>query len=121
MKNEPIKPELKNKKDMETLTACINSLTAEGYATQFKAIGKGLKSLSSEKIYRPEEIKITNFYRFEGESDPSDNSILYVIETSEGEKGTLLDGYGVYTDTNITNFVKEVEEIQKREHQDEEE
>ncbi|MGZ3930752.1 MAG: hypothetical protein ACXVP0_05145 [Bacteroidia bacterium] len=121
MSNSSIKPEPNNKRDMETLTACINSLTAEGYVTQFKATSKGLKSLSTEKIYRPEDIRITNFYRFEGESDPSDNSILYVIETIDGEKGTLSNSYGVYGDTSVNNFIKEVEEIEKRQHQDEEE
>lgn len=121
MASQSIKPEQHNKRDMETLTACINSLTVEGYVTQFKATSKGLRSLSTDKIYRPEEVKITNFYRFEGESDPSDNSILYVIETIDGEKGTLIDAYGAYSDTKVTNFVKEIEEIQKREHQDEEE
>jgi hypothetical protein len=34
------------------------------------------------------------YYRFEGASNPDDNVVLYVIETSRGEKGLLLDAYG---------------------------
>ena len=105
-----------DKEHMKTLTSCTNSLLAAGFETQFKALKHGLKSLTTEKIYLPEEVKITNFYRFEGESDPSDNSILYAIETTSGEKGTLTDAYGAYSDAHVAKFIKEVEEIGKREH-----
>jgi hypothetical protein len=104
------------KEEMKSLVSVINSLTTKGYEAQFKAMKEGLKSLSTEKTYSPEDVKITNFFRFEGESDPADNSILYVIETNSGEKGTLSDAYGPYSDANVANFVKEVDEIEKREH-----
>ena len=105
-----------DKEHMKTLVSCINSLGKVGYVTQFKVHKDKLKSLETEKLYSPEEVKITNFYRFEGESDPADNSILYVIDTNTGEKGTLSDAFGAYADANVAAFVKEVEEIQKREH-----
>ena len=60
---------------MKTLVSCLNSLLASGFETQFKAGKSGLKSLTTEKIYKPEQVKVLNFYRFEGESDPADNSI----------------------------------------------
>jgi hypothetical protein len=105
-----------DKEHMKTLSSCLNSLLAAGFETQFKATKSGLKSLATEKLYQPGEVHITNFYRFEGESDPADNSILYAIETDSGEKGTLSDAYGAYSDAMISEFVKEVEEIEKREH-----
>jgi hypothetical protein len=107
------------KEEMRTLSSCINSLTKNGYSAQFKVVRGGLKSLSTEKVFRPDEVKINNFYRFEGESDPADNSILYAIETSDGEKGTLTDAYGIYNDANVSNFIKEVEEIHKKPHEKE--
>ena len=55
-----------------------------------------------------------NFYRFEGESDPDDNAILYIIETNDGTKGTLVDAYGVYNDSRVSQFMKAVETIQKK-------
>lgn len=103
----------KEKIEMKSLASVANLLLAEGFSTQFKAIEKGLKSLSTEKVFQPYEVKIVNFYRFEGESDPADNSILYAIETNDGEKGTLIDSYGAYADTNVTKFIQQVEEIHK--------
>lgn len=106
----------KNLDQMKTLSSCLNSLLAAGFETQFKATKQGLKSLTTDKIYNAAEVKISSFYRFEGESDPADSSILYTIETSSGEKGTLTDAYGAYSDAHVAKFIKDVEEIQKRAH-----
>jgi hypothetical protein len=105
-----------DKEHMKTLSSCIDSLTSVGYIAQFKMSNGLLKSLSTDRMYKPEEVKITNFYRFEGESDPSDSAILYAIETVSGEKGTLSDAYGVYSDASVSAFIKNVEEITKRAH-----
>lgn len=102
------------KKEMIPMVSIINSLLTEGFKTQFRAVDKGLKSLATQKIFRPNEVKIVNFYRFEGESDPSDNAILYAIETNDGEKGTLTDSYGAYNDTNIAKFIQQVSNIHKQ-------
>jgi hypothetical protein len=102
--------------DMKTLASCINKLVLDGYAADFKVSenGKELLSLTHEKLYQPEEVSIVNFYRFEGASDPADNSILYVIETNDGGKGTLTDAYGPYADQNVTKFIQQVEAITKK-------
>jgi hypothetical protein len=111
--DRPDKGEGSDHDSMKTLSSCTRKLSQNGYATQFKALKNGLESLETHEVFAPEEVKIINFYRFEGESDPSDNAILYVVETQSGEKGTLTDAYGVYTDPKVSEFVKQVEEIQK--------
>jgi hypothetical protein len=112
-KDRPDKGEGSDHDSMKTLSSTTRKLSQNGYVTQFKATSNGLESLETHEVYSPEEVKIINFYRFEGESDPSDNAILYVLETSRGEKGTLTDAYGVYTDLKVSEFVKQVEEIEK--------
>jgi hypothetical protein len=104
-----------HKEDLTTLTACLNMLGKKGYTVQFQVIDKNqIQSLTSQRTYIPEEVKIVNFYRFEGESDPEDNSILYAIETSDKEYGTLVDAYGSANDGSITGFIKAVEDIHKK-------
>ncbi len=100
--------------DMKTLTLCLNKLLSDGYTEDFKVTDKGLLSLQSEKTYTPHHIHVVNFYRFEGASDPADNSILYAIETSDGVKGTLVDAYGPYADPKVDKFMKAVEDISKK-------
>ncbi len=98
---------------MNTLVSCINKLQTSGYVSQFQAGKNGLLSLTTQKTFQPEQVRIIHFYRFEGESDPSDSSILFAIEAFDGEKGTLVDGYGPESDSLITNFMRKVEEIHK--------
>ena len=102
------------KKEMKTLASTLNKLVKEGYTEDFKVSEMGLLSLQQEKKYSPEEIHIVDFFRFEGESDPADNSILYAIETNDGIKGTLTDAFGPYADQGVTKFMKEVEDITKK-------
>src|SRR4051812_22088971 len=112
--DRPNKGEGSDNDSMKTLTSCTHMLSQKGFTAQFKAHGHGLESLDTHERFLPEDVKIVDFYRFEGESDPSDNVILYAIETSDGEKGTLTDAYGAYYDAKVSEFIKEVEEIQKR-------
>lgn len=98
---------------MRSLVSCIRSLQESGYTDNFKVSNEVLLSPEREKTYKPEEISIRNFYRFEGPSDPADNSILYAIETNDGSKGTLTDSYGPYADPEIEKFIQQVRDIQK--------
>jgi hypothetical protein len=103
-----------NNDQMNTLTACLEMLDKLGFSVQFKAVPEGLKSIATKQVYKPQEIKIVNFYRFEGESDPDDNAILYAISTTAGEKGTLIDIYGSNNDPLVSDFIRAVDDIHKK-------
>ncbi len=98
---------------MEPLVSILAELEKSGYKTQFKAVDGGLLSLSSNKTYQTTDVEVNHFYRFEGESNPDDSAILYAIETNNGEKGTLIDGYGIASDTLVTKFMHDVLKIHK--------
>lgn len=106
------------KTNLKTLASCMNTLQADGFNENFMVKDKKIHALEAEKEYEPSEVKILNFYRFEGESDPADNSILYALETNDGIRGLLSDAYGPYADTKVTKFISEVEEIMKKTNRD---
>ena len=110
---ENTETELLDKAHMTTLVSCINKLEAAGYLTQFKAMPEGLLSLTTQKTFHPGQVKIVHYFRFEGESDPGDSAILYAIEAWDGEKGTLVDGYGKESDPQISVFINQIAEMQK--------
>ena len=99
---------------MNTLSDCVNKLVRDGYNVNFTVDEKGLAAAEDGKHYKPDEVHIKNFFRFEGDSDPADNSILYAIELDDGTKGTLVDAYGSNDDPNIGKFIKQVEDIEKK-------
>lgn len=98
---------------MTTLATSVNKLVADGYTGNFKVDEQGLLA-ENEKHYKPSQVHIKNFFRFEGASDPADNSILYAIELDDGTKGTLIDAYGSNDDANIGKFIKQVEDMEKK-------
>lgn len=99
---------------MNTLSACVNKVVLDGYTDTFKVTKTlRLKSVKSELEFNPEEVHIINFYRFEGNSDPADNAIMYVIE-AKNQKGILIDAFGAYSDARIAEFIQQVEDIQKK-------
>ena len=99
---------------MKSLALCLNRMVLDGYTDDFKIVDSGLKSLKSERVYNPEEVHVKNYFRFEGQSDPNDNTIMYVIETTDGLKGTLVDAYGPYADVKLSEFMQQVESFEKK-------
>lgn len=96
--------------NMTEMQKCVKKLEEKGYTDQFRVEKKTLQSLTDKKKqYKPKDVKAINFYRFEGLTDPDDMSILYAIETTDGQKGTLIDAYGVYSDEETGAFMQDVD------------
>ncbi|MEB8329723.1 phosphoribosylpyrophosphate synthetase [Flavobacteriaceae bacterium KMM 6897] len=85
-----------------SLSEAINALQQEGYTEDFNLCDAGIENKHKKIIHPASELNVVKYYRFEGDSNPDDNTVLYVIETSRGEKGLLLDAYGAYSG-NVSN------------------
>lgn len=72
-----------------------------------------LSTVDGKDQFTPDQVRIVNFYRFEGESNPDDMAILYVLETDTGAKGTVSDAYGAYSDQSVESFMKQVTDLGK--------
>jgi hypothetical protein len=46
----------------------------------------------------PGEFEIVEVHRFEGDTDPADEAVVYAIQSKHGEKGVLVNAFGVYSD-----------------------
>lgn len=80
-----------------TLSHAIEGLQKEGYIEDFNLCDAGVENKKKKSIYAASELNVVKYYRFEGMSNPGDNSVLYVIEANNGEKGLLVDAYGAYS------------------------
>lgn len=104
--------------EMTTTSQVLEKLRIKKHDNEFRMTEAGF-GIGSGKTYQPEDLKIIRTYRFEGVSDPSDSSILYVIEANDGLIGYSIDAYGVYSnhdDDGYDDFIKEipVQEIEER-------
>jgi len=106
---------MQDKEEERSLVSVENRLTKEGFTYDFQVTDGRLHTLDPNltKSYAPEDVTIVDFYRFEGESNPDDMSILYAIEASDGVKGTISAAYGTYADGDTDDFLKKVEDLGK--------
>jgi len=80
-----------------TLSAAVDGLRTRGYTTDLSLEENGLRCSGNELLLHPEDFHIDEFYRFEGESDPADESIVYAISApGRSIKGVLVNGLGIY-------------------------
>ena len=97
----------------DTVTEAISELAKRGYVTDFELMTEKecLVCHQSSLCLTPEEFVIDEFHRFEGDSDPGDEMIVYAISsTIHGMKGIVVNAFGIYADP-ITSKI--VERLQK--------
>jgi hypothetical protein len=79
----------------DTLSQAVDDLKKRGYVTDFNLAADCISNSTTKVSLSPKEFEITEVYRFEGESDPADESVVYAIESKHGQKGLLVDGFGI--------------------------
>ncbi len=104
---------------MATLSQIMEKLRVKKLDNEFRweagqfTAGKG-------KTYNAEDLAIIKTFRFEGDSNPSDSSILYIIEANDGLIGYSIDSYGVYCNHEdgggYDNFIRKIN-VEAREEQ----
>jgi|SRR5699024_4860739 len=77
-----------------SLSVAIEDLKKKGYTEDFNLIADGIESKSLKKQWNAGDLEVVRHYRFEGMTNPGDNTILYLIETTDNRKGLLVDVYG---------------------------
>ena len=93
----------------ETVTDAISSLKAQGYILDFNIAFDKLNCLQKELCLDPSEFEITAVYRFEGDSDPGDEAVVYTVESKDGKlRGTITGAYGLYADTVSTEMLQKL-------------
>ena len=81
----------------DTVAEAVNGLKQRGFTIDFDL--EGLK---------PADFAITESYRFEGESDPADEAVVYAIESVKGEKGVLVTGFGITAEGMAEEMVEKL-------------
>jgi hypothetical protein len=87
-------------KNYDTVVEAINDLNKRGYTEDFNL--RLHHEESFVELLEKEKFKIDETYRFEGESNPSDEDIVYAISSIDGRlKGIFTGAFGIYADNSI--------------------
>jgi len=90
-----------------TLSETINALTGLGYTHDFNIVDECIVCHKTNTVLSPDDFQIDKIYRFEGATDPDDQSILYAISSLKSNvKGILVNGYGISSDDATSKRVE---------------
>lgn len=102
--------EISLKESYGTLSQTINGLVAAGYDIDLNIQDECLICHNTGSSFSPEEFAIDKLYRFEGETNPDDESIVYAISSKKFNiKGVLVNGYGPSADEATSRLVDRLE------------
>lgn len=90
----------------DTVTEAVTGLKKRGFTMDFN-LEENCIVCDNDK-YDPEDFEIVEVYRFEGNSDPADEAVIYAIESKNGEKGILVSGYGISADAISSEMAKKL-------------
>lgn len=94
------------KENYGTLSETINALNKEGYTLDFNIHEQCIVCHSATVKLSPNEFVIDKVFRFEGDTNPDDQSILYAISSTKfNVKGLLVNGYGISADTEVDELI----------------
>ena len=92
----------------DTMVETLNNLRERGYTVDFNLLPTCLECPQLHLELKSEDFEIDEVHRFEGASNPGDNSVVYAVSSDKGVKGVLVDAYGVYADSITPDLARKL-------------
>jgi hypothetical protein len=90
----------------DTVSEAVNGLKSRGFTMDFN-LAENCLVCNTDK-FNVQDFEIVEFYRFEGNTDPSDEAAVYAIESNTGLKGVLVSGYGISAEGMSADMIKKL-------------
>ncbi len=92
----------------DTVSEAINGLKKRGFTIDFNLEADALHCPGLSLRLSPNDFEIVEVYRFEGNSDPGDEAIVYGIESNQQQKGVLVNAFGAYADSVSDDMIEKL-------------
>ena len=90
----------------DTVSQAVSGLKERGYTLDFNLKSNSLECQGQK--FNAKDFEITEFHRFEGNSDPGDEAVVYAIESKNGMKCVLVNAFGVYSESLSDDMMKKL-------------
>jgi len=90
----------------DTVSEAVTGLKQRGYTLDFNLKSNCIECEGHK--FNPMDFEIAEVYRFEGNSDPADEAVVFAIESKNGLKGVLVNAFGVYSESLNDEMVKKL-------------
>ncbi|MBK5283976.1 MAG: hypothetical protein JJE25_01105 [Bacteroidia bacterium] len=94
-----------------TVSEAVTQLQKRGYSIDFNLKENVLKFESGSLALT--DFDIMEVYRYEGDSDPGDEAVVYAIESKSGLKGIIVSGFGISANGNANRILSKMHFHQK--------
>jgi hypothetical protein len=99
---------MKNRYHYASVLNALEELKSMGFVVDF--------NLQEESIMRhPENYEIMHVYRYEGDTNPDDEAIIYGIKSNSGEKGVFVAGFSANSESHAAQVLLELS-IKRNKH-----
>ena len=96
-------------KSYDTVTEAVKGLKERGYTIDFNIAFDKLICSDNNICLQPDEFEIVEAHRFEGDSNPDDEDVVYAVESKDGKiKGVITSAFGVYADPVSDKIIKKL-------------
>jgi hypothetical protein len=97
-------------KSYDTVTEAVKGLKERGYTIDFNiAFDKLVCSNNDNICLHPDEFEIVEAHRFEGDSNPDDEDVVYAVESKDGKlKGVITSAFGLYADPASNRIIQKL-------------
>jgi hypothetical protein len=92
----------------DTVSEAVNGLKQRGYTIDFNLEHDCVTCHETPVSLKPHEFEIAEVHRFEGNSDPADEAVVFAIESKHGQKGILVNGFGISADPLSNEMVEKL-------------
>ncbi|MFP9114469.1 phosphoribosylpyrophosphate synthetase [Flavobacterium sp. RHBU_3] len=93
----------------DTVTEALQWLNKEGYTVDFNLEQDCISFNNKNKSVAPGDFTIEYSFRFEGDTDPGDEDIVYGIKSETfGIKGVMISAYGTYAESLSTEMLSKL-------------
>lgn len=84
-----------------TVTEALNNLNKMGFTYDYN-------THENEIITNPHVHEVEHVYRYEGDSDPGDEAVVYGIKSNSGKKGVFVAGYSAKTNSQAAEVLAKI-------------
>lgn len=96
-------------KTYDTVVETINGLKSKGYVIDLNIAFDKLITTDKKITLNPDQFEIVEVHRFEGATNPSDEDVVYAVESKDGTiKGVLTSAFGLYAEPLDDSIIKKL-------------
>ncbi len=93
----------------DTVTAALADLKERGYTLDFNINMDEIVCHTDGTSLRADEFEIVEVHRFEGDSNPDDEEVVYAVSSLDGAcKGVLVSAFGIYSEDTSAELIRKL-------------